>query len=123
MPVAATLGRQPLAPPDTGAADFGRNRSGGEGADDRGIRLTRNITFALLLAVSFMGGGADVASARNEAPPPGHTTSPHERCGRGNGVTGGLPSAVAESGDYGLPESADDKPRNFGFHITNALYV
>ena len=123
MPVAATLGRQPLAPPDTGAADFDRNRSGGEGADDRGVRLTRNITFALLLAVSFMGGGADVASARNEAPPPGPTTSPHERGGRGNGVTRGLPSAIAESGDHGLPQRAVEIARPFGFPITNSMIV
>src|SRR5438046_7307407 len=123
MPVAATLGRQPLAPPDTGAADVGRNRSGGEGADDRGIRLTRNITFALLLAVSFMGGGAHAASARNEAPPPGPTTSPHERGGRGNGVTRDLPSAIAESGDHGLPQRAVEIARPFGFPITNSMIV
>ena len=123
MPVTATLGRQPLAPPDTGAADFGRNRSGGEGADDRGIRLTRNITFALLLAVSFMGGGAHAASARNEAPPPGPTTSPHERGGRGNGVTRDLPSAIAESGDHGLPQRAVEIARPFGFPITNSMIV
>src|SRR5438093_1348948 len=123
MPVAATLGRQPLAPPDTGAADFDRNRSGGEGADDRGVRLTRNITFALLLAVSFMGGGADVASARNEGPPPGPATAPDERGGRGNGVTRGLPSAIAESGDHGLPQRAVEIARPFGFHITNSMIL
>src|SRR5947207_15855653 len=100
MPVAATLGRQPLAPPDTGAADFRRKRSGGEGADDRGIRLTRNITLALLLAASFVGGGADAASARHQAPPPGPTKARHERGDRGNGVPHRLPSAVAEPRDH-----------------------
>src|SRR5436189_134383 len=53
----------------------------------------------------------------------GPTTSPHEQGGRGNGVTRSLPSAVAESGDHGLPQRAVEIARPFGFPITNSMIV
>src|SRR5436189_4642435 len=53
----------------------------------------------------------------------GPTTSPHERGGRGNGVTRDLPSAIAESGDHGLPQRAVEIARPFGFPITNSMIV
>ena len=66
---------------------------------------------ALLLAALFMGPGADLAFARNEAAPARSATSTNEAPGHGNAKAGSLPQKAVEIA------------RPFGFPITNSMVV
>jgi len=77
----------------------------------------------LLLAALFMGPGANVTFARNEAAQARSATSRGEAAGHGKAEAASLPAPIAEPEEGGLPQRAVEIARPFGFPITNSMVV